>query len=124
MFYKCINGLKLSILYNKKGFLLPKNKNNVNLLKTLLKINVVKFIKINDKNIHVYINYINNKPVFNNITNMFKPGHKLIISLKNLKKISYKHNWILILSTSKGVLNNYEAMEKGVGGILITKIWN
>ena len=92
MFYKCINGLKLSILYNKKGFLISKNKNNLNLLKTLLKINVVKFIKIDEKFIHVYINYINNKPVFNNITNMFKPGHKLIISLKNLKKISYKHN--------------------------------
>ena len=124
MFYKCINGVKLSIIYNKKGFVIEKNENNLNLLKLLLKINIIKFIKIEDKNIYVYINYVNNKPVFNNITNLFKPGHKIFISLKNLKKVSKKHNWILILSTNLGVLNNFEAIEKGVGGVLISKIWN
>lgn len=124
MFYKCLNGVKLSILYNKKGFIVSKNKNNLDLLKTLIKINIIKFIRIDSKYIYVYINYINNKPVFKNITNMFKPGHKMRISLKNLKKISYKYNWILILSTSKGILNNFEAIKEGVGGIIITKIWN
>lgn len=124
MFYKCINGIKLSILYNKKGFFIQNNKSNLNLLKTFLKINVIKFIKIENEYIFVQINYINNKPVFTNITNLFKPGHKTFISLKNLKKISEKHNWILILSTSQGILNNFEAIKKNVGGILISKIWN
>ena len=122
MFYKCLNGLKLTILYNKKGFIVNNNRNNLELLKVLLKINVIKFIKINNKHIYVYINYINNKPIFKNITNLFKPSHKLYISLKNLKKISQKYNWIMVLSTSKGVLNNFEAIEEGVGGVLITKI--
>lgn len=124
MFYKCINGLKLSILYNKKGFIISNNKNNLNLLKTLLKINLIKFLKIEEKKIIVYINYIDNKPVFKNITNLFKPGHKIFISLKNLKKISEKKNWILILSTNKGIINNFEALEKKTGGMLISKIWN
>lgn len=124
MFYKCINGLKLAILYNKKGFIIKNNKNNLNLLKTLLKINLIKFLKINDKDIYVYINYINNKPIFKNITNLFKPGHKIYISLKNLKKVSEKKNWILILSTNKGILNSFEALEKKTGGLLISKIWN
>jgi len=124
MFYKCLNGLRLTILYNKKGFIINRNKNNLDLLKVLLKINVIKFIKINKKQIYVYVNYINNRPIFKNITNLFKPSHKLYISLKNLKKVSYKHNWIMILSTSKGLLNNFEAIKEGVGGVLITKIWN
>lgn len=124
MYYKCVNGLKLSILYNKKGFVIEKNKKNLDLLKLLLKLNILKYIKIEDKCVFAYINYINNKPVFNNITNLFKPSHRFYISLKNLKKVSYKHNWILILSTSQGVLNNFEAIEKGVGGVLISKIWN
>lgn len=124
MFYKCLNAIKMTILYNKKGFIIDKNKNNLDLLKILLKINIISFIKINNNSIYVHINYVNNKPIFKNITNLFKPGHKLHISLKNLKKISYKHNWILILSTSKGVLNNFEAINQNVGGILIMKIWN
>lgn len=124
MFYKCINGIKLSILYNKKGFIIENNKNNLDLLKNLIKINIIKFIKIEDKKILVFINYINNKPVFKNIINLFKPGHKMFISLKNLKKISEKHNWILIISTNQGVLNNFEAVKKKTGGVLISKIWN
>jgi len=124
MFYKCVNGLKLSILYNKKGFIIKNTKNNINLLKIFLKINIIKFIKIENKYIYVYINYINNKPVFTNIINLFKPGHKIFISLKNLRKISMKHNWIFILSTSKGLMNSYEAIEKKTGGMLISKIWN
>lgn len=124
MFYKCINGVKLSILYNKKGFIIEKNKNNIELLKNLIKINLIKFIKIENNKIIVYINYINNEPIFKNIVNLFKPGHKMVISLKNLKKISEKHNWILILSTNKGLLNNFEAINQKVGGVLISKIWN
>lgn len=124
MFYNCINNLKLSILYNKKGFIVKNNKNNINLLKNLIKINLIKFIKIENSIIYVYINYINNKPIFKFIVNLFKPGHKIYISLKNLKKISYKNNWILILSTNKGLLNNFDAIQKKTGGLLLAKIWN
>lgn len=124
MFYKCINGLKLSIIYNKKGFIVQNNVKNLNLLKVLLKIGIIKFIKVEGKNFVVYINYINNKPIFKNIINMYKPSNKNYISLKNLKKISLKKNWILILSTNKGVMNNFEALNKNLGGLLIAKIWN
>jgi len=124
MFYKCTNRIKLAILYNKKGFTIQNNKNNINILKVFIKLNVIKFVKIEENKILVFINYINNRPIFNNITNLFKPGHKIYISLKNLKKINSKKKWILILSTSKGILNNFEAVNKNVGGLLITKIWN
>lgn len=124
MFYKCINGLKLATIYNKKGFIISKNKINMNLLKELLKIRIIKFVKIENNTIKVYINYINNKPIFNNITNLYKPSQKMHISLKNLKKVSFKYNWIIILSTSQGIMNNFEAINKNLGGVIIAKIWN
>lgn len=124
MFYKCINSLKISIIHNKKGFVIENNKHNLKILKVFLKLRIVKFLKISNNKINVYINYIENKPVFTNIVNLFKPGHKYYISLKNIKKINYNHNWLLILSTSKGLMNNYEAEENKLGGLVILKIWN
>jgi len=124
MFYKCINSVKLAILYNKKGFVIENNIKNFNLLKIFLKLNIIKFVKIDGKILYAHINYIENRPIFKNIVNLFKPGHNYYISYKNLKKISIKKNWILIISTNKGLMNNFEAVEKKLGGLLISQFWN
>ena len=120
----CINLIKLAIKHKKKGFIIVKNTKNINILKPFLKLNILKFIKITKNKIIVYINYINNKPIFKNIVNMFKPSFKKFINLKNIKKISIKHNWILIISTNKGIINNFEALKIKTGGLLLAKIWN
>lgn len=124
MFYNCINLIKISTKHKKKGFIINNSKKNINILKAFIKINIIKFINIKNNKIIVYINYKNNKPVFNNIINIFKSSNKKFISLKNLKKISNKHNWVFILSTNKGLINNYEALKLKVGGLIIAKIWN
>lgn len=122
----CVNILKISITGGKKGFIIKNNKTNLNIMKAFLKLNIIKFIKINKiKNILIiYINYLNNKPVFVNILNMFKSSNKKYIKLKNLKKMNLKHNWIFLLSTNKGILNSYEAIRLNTGGLLLAGIWN
>ena len=124
MFVNCINLIKICIKHNKKGFIIKKTNKNINVLKAFIKINIIKFIFIKNNTITVYINYKNNKPVFKNIINIFKSSNKKFISLKNLKKINSKHNWIFILSTNKGIINNYEALKLKIGGLIIAKIWN
>lgn len=124
MFYNCINLIKISIKHKKRGFIINNTKKNINILKVFIKINVIKFINIKNNKIIVYINYKNNKPIFINIINLFKNSNKKFISLKNLKKISLKHNWIFILSTNKGIINNYEALKLNIGGLVLAKIWN
>ena len=124
MFYKCINITKVCIKHKKKGFIINNNNNNIKILKSLLKINIIKFMVIKNNKIIAHINYHNNAPIFNNIINLFKPSNKKYISLKNLKKITEKHNWILILSTNKGLINSYEALRLKIGGLVIAKIWN
>lgn len=124
MFSNCINLINLSIKHNKKGFIINYNSKNINILKVFLKINIIKYMQIKDNKIIVYINYHNDKPVFRNIINLFRVSNKKYISLKNLEKIKKKHNWILILSTNKGILNNYEANNLKLGGLVLAKIWN
>lgn len=124
MFSNCINIIKLTLKHNKKGFIINNNKNNLNVIKAFIKINVIKFIIIKNNKIIVYLNYHNDKPVFYNITNLYKSSNKKFISLKNLKKLSLKYNWIFLISSSKGLINNYEAINLNVGGLIIAKIWN
>lgn len=114
----------MTILHKKKGFIIKNNSTNIKILTPYLKINVIKFIKIEDKRITVCLNYVNNKPVFNNIVNLHKSSNKKLISLKTLKKINNKHNWIFLISTDKGILNSYEAVKNNRGGLLLAKIWN
>lgn len=120
----CINIINQSINFKKRGFIIKNSKINLMLLKTFLKINVLKFIKIEKLQIIAYINYNNNKPVFKNIVNMYKPSKKQFISLKKLKKLKLKHNWILIMSTNRGLINSYEAIKSNSGGLILAKIWN
>lgn len=124
MFFNCINLIKISIKHKKKGFIILNKKNNINILKIFIKIKLIKFIKIQDNKIIVYINYIKNKPIFKNIVNLYKPGNKKFITLKTLKKITLKHNWILIISSPKGIINNFDALKIKTGGLLLSKIWN
>lgn len=120
----CVNILKLSIILNKKGFLIKNNNTNLNILKAFLNINIIKFIKIYNNKLLVYVNYKNNKPIFNNIINVFKPSYKKYINLDSLIYLSKKYNWIFIISTNRGILNNFEAINLKTGGLIISVIWN
>jgi len=122
MFYKLINNIKIATIYKKKLIRLNLNKSEINLIKILLKLNIIKFIKLNKNNQYdIIINHNNN---FKNIKNLFKPGQKISISMDELKILSFKKNWILILSTNKGILTNFEAIKKKTSGFLIMKISN
>lgn len=90
MFYRLINNIKIAIIYKKKLIRLNLNKTEINFLKILLKLNIIKFIKKNKNNRYdIIINHNNN---FKNIKNLFKPGQKISISLNELKNLSFKKN--------------------------------
>lgn len=122
MFYKLINNIKIAIIYKKKLIRLNLNKKELILVKILIKLNIIKFIKIyKNGKFDIIINQNNN---FKNIKNLFKPGQKISISKNELQKITLKNNLILVLSTNKGILTNFEALKKKTSGFLIMKISN
>ena len=117
-----INIIKLNQIYKKKKFNKRLNKYEYNLIKTLIKINLIKFIIKKKNSYDIFINYLNNNMLFNNIKNTYKTSNLVFISVKKLIYITNKYKVVLILNTSKGILTNYEAIEKGVGGIIIIKL--
>ncbi len=125
MFFRVTNLIKINLNYKKKMFKTKLNKNDLTLIRIFIKINIIKYIKKYENNNYiVYLNYFNEKPVFNNIINMYKPSQLVYISWKNLMYLTKTKNWLMIVSTDRGLITNYEAVNKKKGGLIITKIWN
>ena len=121
MFFKLLNKIKMNTMTKKKILISNVNNNEQFLLKKLIKLNIIKFIfKKNNKYILVLNIFKKNKLIFK-IKNLYKPSNYKSLNYKNIKKIN-KKNKLLIISSNKGVLNNYELEKKKVGGILIAYI--
>ena len=121
MDFNLINLIKLNLIYKKKILKYKYNKKNINIIKILIILNIIKCIKKNKTNIYIYLNnfYKNNY-----LNNFYKPSRSIFLKTNIIKKLTLKKKWIFLLSTNKGIITNFEALKKKTGGILIIKINN
>jgi len=124
MHCRLINLIKLNLIYKKKFIRLKLNKYELKLIKILIKVNVIKFIKKNEDKYDIFLSYFDEKPIFQNLINVSKPSKPIFISCKTLKYITNKYKIVIILSTNKGLLTNFEAIQNNIGGMVILKLWN
>ena len=119
MYFNILNKIKLNNLIKKKILIINIKNNELNFLKKLIKLNIIKYIfKKKNKYILILNFFKKNKLIFN-FKNLYKPSNIKIIKLKNLKKINDK-NKIIIMTSNKGIIDNYEAFKKKTGGVIIT----
>ena len=125
MFYKTINMVKLNYFLKKKYVKLILNKNDMKIIKIFMQLNIISMVKKNwkHKNLYtIYFKYLKGEPVFGNINNLYKPSKPVSINLKELYKINKKKTHIFIMSTNKGLITNFNAEQKKLGGLLIFSI--
>lgn len=74
--------------------------------------------------ISVFLKYVKSfyTPVITEISPISKPGRRVYGGYKSLKSI-YGGLGLMILSSSKGVISDYQARLKGVGGELICRVF-
>lgn len=73
--------------------------------------------------LHLILRYNEaNKPVFNGIERISKPGCRVYVSKDDLPVV-FSGYGIAIISTSKGLMTNKEAKKQGLGGEVICKVW-
>jgi len=121
MDHRLINLIKLNLIYKKKILKYNFKKKNINIIKILISLNKKKYIKKKNKNIYIYLNNIIK---YNYIKNLYKPSKKIFLKNEIIKKLTLKKKWIFLLSTNKGIITNFEAIKKNLGGIIILKIKN
>ena len=76
------------------------------------------------KELHLVLKYEGKKmlPVLTNLKCLSKPGVRLYSNTKEIPQVLGGLG-ITIISTSKGILTDYEARNLGVGGELLCMIW-
>ena len=59
---------------------------------------------------------------FNELTRMSKPGRRMYVGVEEITRIK-SGSGMVIISTSKGVMNGFEARKQRLGGELLLKVW-
>ena len=88
------------------------------LIQNFIKLNV-KFFKKQIK-ILIFLRYFFNKLIFKNLKFFSKPSLYLYLNYTNIC-LTYDKKHTLFLSTSKGILTNFECKVKKIGGIILFK---
>jgi len=72
----------------------------------------------------IHIKYIceTSKPLISHIQGVSKPGKRVYVKSKNLKKILNGFGFAII-STSKGIMTNVQAKKLKIGGEILCYIW-
>ena len=88
--------------------------------KVLVRVGVLGEIKKQKGLLEVHLAYLKKEPVLMDLKIVSKPGLRVYMTVDELS--SYRKPSILIVSTSKGILTNREAIKKNTGGEVIAEI--
>jgi small subunit ribosomal protein S8 len=78
-------------------------------------------VSIKDGKLSATLSYRKKKPLIMDIKLISKPGLRVYMGVTEMAH--RKAASILILSTSKGIFSNKEALKKGVGGEVVAEVW-
>lgn len=118
-----ISIIKIGYL-NRKPFVNVRNQQkNIKLLYFLLQHGLIRQFNLEGKNIKVWLRYIKNKPLVQNITMISKKGFRKYITFSELNKLNNRSGTnLFILSTPYGYLTNVEALNLKCGGELLLSL--
>jgi small subunit ribosomal protein S8 len=119
--------IRNSINVGQKTCLVRYSKIKEEILKKIKEANYIHDYRIEEKNskknIRVSLAYDkNNKSVINSIKRISKPGRRVYQTYEKLPYVLGGMG-ILILSTSKGLMNDKTARAQKVGGEVVCEIW-
>jgi small subunit ribosomal protein S8 len=119
--------IKNSALSKRKEVILPFSNINKEIGKVLVKEGFLESIKEesndNKKELKAIIKYENRIPVLSGVTIISKPSLRVYSASKKLPEIAKRGRRKVIVSTSGGVMTNFEAQKKGLGGEVLFAIW-
>ena len=111
-----------------------RNKDSLELLSSILKLNIVKVLKdegfitnweLDEKGkfpqLHIWLKYVDEIPVIREIKRISKPGLRLYTKGKDCKPV-LNGQGISILSTSKGIVSDRQCRNDNIGGEVLCTV--
>lgn len=114
--------IKNGYMAKKSAVIVPSSKFKLEIAKLLEKENFVSKVSKENLKMIIELQYQDQKPKINQIKRISKPGLRVYIKGKNIRKIKGGKGKIII-STPKGLLTGEEAKSKKLGGEVICQIW-
>lgn len=114
-------------LAKKRVVELPYSKTKENLGKILLKEGFLRRMEIKgqkptERKIILGLKYPNKKPVLTGIKRISKPGLRIYARAGKIPPIRVGFGFSIV-STSKGLMTDYKAKKKNLGGEIICQVW-
>ncbi|PIR02752.1 MAG: 30S ribosomal protein S8 [Candidatus Nealsonbacteria bacterium CG_4_9_14_3_um_filter_35_11] len=104
----------------------PFSKLKFEILQLLKKENFILDVKKKGKGIEkkiiVDLKYNDGSPAISKIRKISKPGRRVYLPVKKIKKVKSGYG-IAIISTSSGLTTNKEAKKRKLGGEVICELW-
>ena len=114
--------VKNAYLAKKKEVIVPHSKFKFSVAKVLEKERFVSKVDHSGSKIKIVLLYENQAPKIKKIKKISKPGLRIYLKSKNIKKIKGGKG-IAIISTPQGVMTDNEAKIKKLGGEVICQVW-
>lgn len=118
--------IRNAIMAKKETVDVPSSGMLKSILEILKKENYIDNFKlIEDKRqgqIKIYLKYINAKPAIRNIKRISKGSLRVYVKRDKVPSV-LRGRGLAIISTSKGIITDKEAREKGLGGEVVGYIW-
>jgi len=74
--------------------------------------------------LRVYLRYsVGDEPVIRGLQRVSRPGLRTYYDAEKVKKSLHNYRGLMVVSTSQGVMTNFEAARKGVGGEVLLRCW-
>ncbi len=118
-----INRIKNSQAVLKPTVAIPFSKIKYEIAKILEKEKIIEKAEKRGKAPRKTIEIIlKNPPLFSNFKRVSKPGQRIYLPAKKIKKVRGGYG-LAVISTSRGLMTDSEARKKKIGGEIICEIW-
>lgn len=118
------SSLKNAVLKNNTSFIVHYSNINYLICEYFFLNNFfseIYYLCFNDEVVFIFIvmNTFEGGLIFYNITFFYNKSFNLVLKCDDVKNRLFKYKSMFLLSTSKGILNSFEAINLGVGGVVL-----
>ena len=118
--------IRNAIAAKKENVDIPASKSTKSILEILKNENYIdNFKNIDDKKqgkIRVYLKYVSGISALRNLQRISKPGRRIYVKKDKIPSV-LRDKGLAIVSTSKGIMTNFEAKTSHLGGEIICYVW-
>ena len=118
--------IRNAAMVGKNEIRVPSSKLKKAVAKELVRANYLESVETESAKprdiLVVKINKDGENARFNELTRMSKPGRRMYAGVEEIPRIKSGRGMVIV-STSKGVMNGFEARKQRLGGELLLKVW-